>query len=101
MPVLIFWHDGLFFKLKQSGISGNLLSIVTEFLNNRKQRVVLNDQNYPWSYVEAGVLQGFILGPLLFLICINNLPENLASKTSLFTGNSSLFSLVKDRFFRN
>ena len=62
------WHEGLVFKLKQNGISGNLLNIFEDFLRNRKQRVVLNGQTSNWKNIHAGVSQGSLLGPLLFLI---------------------------------
>ena len=61
-------HQGLLYKLNQNGISGNLLETLTEFLKDRKQRVVLNGQNSLWANVEAWVPQDSILGPLLFLI---------------------------------
>ena len=62
----------------------------------RKQTVVLNGQNSSWANVEAGVSQGFILGPLLFLIYINDLPDNLSTNVKLFSDNTSLFSVVGD-----
>ena len=71
------WHEGVIFKLKQNGISGDLKNILTYSLSNRKQRVVLKVSN--WTSVNAGVPQGSILGPLLFLIYINNLSDNLMS----------------------
>ena len=90
------WHEGLLFKLEHIGISGNLLSLLKSFLNNRFQRVVLNGQCSNWSSVLAGVPQGSILGPLLFLIYINDLPEGLESSVKLFADDTSLFSTVYD-----
>ena len=49
------WHEGLIFKLKQNGISGNLINLLCDFLKNRKQRVLLNGQVFGWSDVKAGV----------------------------------------------
>ena len=88
-------HEGLVFKLKQNGISGSLLNIHEEFRRNRKQRVVLNGQTSNWENIHAGVSQGSILGPLLFLIYINDLAENLSSNPKLFADNTSLFSVVR------
>ena len=88
------WHDGLIFKLQENGISGNLLNVVKHFLTNRKQRVVLNGQSSSWTNVKAGVPQGSILGPLLFLIYINNLADGLSSNTKLFADDTSLFSVI-------
>ena len=59
------WHDGLIFKLRQNGISGDIRNILQDFLRNRKQRVVLNGQCPSWADVNAGVPQGSIFGPLL------------------------------------
>ena len=55
------WHEGLLFKLKQNGISGNLLNVITDFLYQRKQRVVLNGQHSSWTNVQAGVPQGYLM----------------------------------------
>ena len=88
------WHKGLLYKLNQNGISGNLLNTVTDFLNYRKQRVSLNGQFSSWTSIEAGVPQGSILGPLLFLIFINDLSDDLMSNVKLFADDTSLFSVV-------
>ena len=78
-------------KLKQNGISGKLFDIVTDFLNFRKQRAVCNGHYSSWTSIEAGVPQGSILGPQLFLIYINDLSEELATNIKLFADDSPFF----------
>ena len=88
------WHKELLYKLEQNGIKGLLLNILKDFLKSRKQRVVLNGQHSSWSDVLAGVPQGSILGPLLFLIYINDLSDGLNCNPKLFADDTSLFSTV-------
>ena len=57
------WHEGIIHKLTRNGISGNLLSLLTDVLSKRKQSVILNGQSSSWAYINAGVPQGSILGP--------------------------------------
>ena len=91
------WHQGLHYKLRQSGISGELVNTLTDFLDKRTQRVILNGHYSSWANIEEDrVPQGSILGRLLFLIYINNLSENLASYPTLFTDNTSFFCVVKN-----
>ena len=90
------WHERLIFNLKQNGTSGNLINLLCDFLRNRKQRVLLNGQVSVWSDVKAGVPQGSILGPLLFLIYINDLSEGLSSNAKLFANDTFLFSAIHD-----
>ena len=90
------WHKGLIFKLKENGISDKILNIITNFLSSRKQRVVLNGQASPWVSIEAAVPQGSILGPLLFLIYINDLSDDLSTTAKLFADDTSLFSIVQN-----
>ena len=90
------WHEGrLIFKLKENDISSELLHILFDFLSNRKQRVVPNGQNSSWTNDHAGVQQGSILGPLLFLIYINDLSDNLTNNAKRFA-DDTLFSVVHD-----
>ena len=84
------WHKGLIHKLKKNGIGGPLLKILTDFLKLQKQRVVLNGQYSSWSDVLAGVPQGLILGPLLFLIYINDLSDGLQCNPKLFADDTLL-----------
>ena len=88
---------GLLFKLKSYGVTGPLLPLIRSFLDDRHQRVVLNGKTSEWKRINAGVPQGSILGPLFFLIYINDLPENLESKPKIFADDTSLFSLVIDQ----
>ena len=88
------WLDGLIFKLRQNGISGYIINILQDFLRNRKQRVLLNGQCSSWADVDAGVPQGSILGPLLFLIYINDLSDSLKSECKLFADATSLWLMI-------
>ena len=89
-------HQGLLYKLNQNGISSNLLETLIDFLKDRKQSVALNGQNSSWENIQAGVPQGFILGPLLFLIYVNNLSDNVSTNVKLFADDTSLFCVVHD-----
>ena len=77
------WHDGLIYELKHCGVSGELLSLIQSFLKDRKQRTVLNGQNSHWGDISAGVPQGSILGPLFFLVYINDLAADVRCKSFL------------------
>ena len=70
------------------------MKTLTDFLKLRKQRIVLNGQHSSWSDVLAGVPQGSILGPLLFLIYINDLSDGLQCNPKLFADDTSLFATV-------
>ena len=88
------WHEGLIYKLKCNGISGKLLTFFENYLSQRCQRVVLNGKESEWTGIKAGVPQGSVLGPLLFLIYINDLTDNISSDMRLFADDSSLFTRV-------
>ena len=91
------WHDGLIFKLRRIGADGNLLGTIKSFPSDRQQRTVMNGKSSDWKKITAGVAQGSILGPLLFLIYINDLPDGLRSSVRIFADDTSLFSTVFDR----
>ena len=71
-------------------------NLLENYLSGRLQRVILNGQTSSWRPILAGVPQGSILGPLLFLIYINDLPNKLKSNAKLFADDTSLFTIVKD-----
>ena len=91
------WHDGLLFKLKQIGIDMSLLKWFQSYLSDRTQYVVLNGSASSHEPVMAGVPQGSILGPLLFLIYINDITENIESDMTLFADDASVLKKSKDR----
>ena len=82
------WHDALLYKLRRMGICLKYFGLIDSFLSDRFQRVLLNGQTSKWSQIKAGVLQGSILGPLLFLVYINDLPEGLTSNVKLFADDT-------------
>ena len=82
-------------KLRSMGISGELYNLLEIYLSDRFQRVY--GQASSWRPVLAGVPQGSILAPLLFLIYINDLPNELKSNAKLFADDTSLFTIVKDK----
>ena len=90
------WHQKIILKVRQNGISCDLLNILSDFLTNRKQRVVLNGQTCSWANITAGVPKESILGPVLFLIYVNDLPDCLIFIVKLLSDGTSLFSVVHD-----
>ncbi|MCG7883757.1 MAG: reverse transcriptase family protein [Candidatus Thiodiazotropha endolucinida] len=88
------WHKGLLFKLKRAGINGLLLDWLEDYLSDRKQRVVIPGGSSQWEYIKAGVPQGSILGPLLFLLYINDVVQNVQSCIKLFADDTSLYIIV-------
>ena len=87
------WHNGLIYKLKQNGGSGNLLNLIIDFLDARKQRVVLHGQYFHGQVLKQEFLKDH---PLSFLIYINDVSEYLVSNPKLLADNTSLFSVVQD-----
>ena len=77
-------------------VSPVVLMFFQNDLNNRKQRVVLNGFCSNYSTVESGVPQGSVLGPLLFLIYINDLERNIKSNIKFFADDTMLISIVED-----
>ena len=86
------WHTSLLHKLKTYGISGQIFGLISSFFSNRRLRVVLDgksSQEYP---VNAGVPQDSILGPTLFLLYINDLPDNVICSIAIYADDNTLYS---------
>ena len=85
------WHTGLLYKLESIGISDNLVLWFSDYLSESKQRVVIPGATSSWKSIKAGVPQGSILGPLLFLIYFNNIVDDIHSCIRLFADDTSLY----------
>ena len=92
------WHDRIIFKLKAYGVEGELLLLIKNYLENQNQRTVLNDQTSEWRKIMYGIPQGSVLGPLLFLIYINDLLDGINSLCKVFPEDTILFSKVYDMY---
>ena len=79
------------------GISGKLYILLGNYLSSGFQRVILNGQTSSWRPDLSGVPQASTLGPLLFLVYINDLPNELKSSAKLFADDASLFTIVKGK----
>ena len=85
------WHASLLHKLKSYGISGQIFGLISSFLSNRQLQVVLDgkpSQEYP---VKGGFPQGSILGPVFFLLYINDLPNNVICDSAICADDTAPF----------
>ena len=86
------WHAGLLHKLKSYGISGQIFGLVSSFLSNRRLLVVLDGKSSQEHPVNAGAPQGSILGPALFLLYINGLPDDVICNIAIYADDTTLYS---------
>ena len=84
------WHRGLILKLEKYGIRGDLLQWFESYLTNRSQQVRINDSLSSPKHTNAGVPQGSVLGPLLFLIYVNDIADSLEGSARLFADDTSI-----------
>ena len=90
------WHEGLLLKLHNVGVRGELLQWFNSYLSDRKQRVVIAGQKSEWETVEAGVPQGSVLGPLLFLLYINDITAEVDCNIKIYADDITIFTSFKN-----
>ena len=83
-------------KMQQYGIKGKVLNCVKEFLTDRQQRVTVNGSKSSCINITSGIPQGSVLGPILFLIYVNDLPGAVAGLMKLFANDAKLYSTVEN-----
>ncbi len=84
-------HQRLLTKIKALGIDGKVLAWLAAFLGNRRQCVLVNGSASSWSDVVSGVPQGSVIGPVLFVIFINDMPNGINNFISLFADDAKLY----------
>jgi len=89
-------HHRLKLKLRAHGISGKILNWIQEWLFNRKQRVCLRGYTSSWQLVLSGIPQGSVLGPLLFLIYINDIDKGILNWLLKFADDTKVFGVVNN-----
>lgn len=88
------WHEGMFYKLKQYIISNQIINWVEHYLWNRKQKEVLDGFTSSLGSSNAGVPQGSVLEPFLFLLYITDISSNSTNNVRLFASDRSLYVIV-------
>ena len=90
-------HGILLHKMKEIGIDGKIALWISNFLQDRKQQVVVNGKQSTPSIVRSGVPQGTVLGPILFLLLINDIDENIdGSSVAIFADDTRVFRAISD-----
>ena len=87
-------HQRLLHKLESHGVTGKLKTWISSFLTDRRQQVVIRGCSSPWAPVTSGVPQGSVLGPTLFVIFINDLPDTVHSSIKIFADDTKIFNTV-------
>jgi hypothetical protein len=90
-------HQRLLMKLEAYGVRGRVSKWISSWLREREQRVVLNCSGSQWSSVISGVPQGSVLGPLLFIVYINDIDSSVVCKLSKFADDTKMFNTVSSQ----
>ena len=90
-------HSLLIHKLQRYGIRGEVKAWIEDFLRDRTQAVVVNGTKSETAPVRSGVPQGSVLGPCLFLVYINDLPDSLTGSARLLADDTAAYSVVKSQ----
>ena len=89
-------HETLLLKLHRYGVRGHVLHWIKAFLAKRSQTVVLEGEKFSQVSVTSGVPQGSVLGPIVFLVFINGLPDPIRSKVRLFADDTAIYLAVSN-----
>lgn len=84
------WHNGLIYKMIKIGISPYLIKLIASYLKNRKFQVIVSGEKSTSRNIAAGVPQGSVLGPLLFLIYLHDMPTHKRTKLTMFADDISI-----------
>ena len=90
-------HSKLIMKLHSCGIRSATLRWIQDFLGNRLQKVVVAGEESDSFPVTSGVPQGSVLGPILFLVYINDLPDDIVSQVRLFADNTAIYLILENK----
>ena len=93
-------HKLLLSKLSGFSIGGKLLKWIAAFLEGRRQRVIVNGSRSSWTRVTSGIPQGSVLGSLLFVCYVNDMPENITSTAYMFADDTKVYRNIKTHIDR-
>ena len=89
-------HRRLLLKLQSYGFAGEIVTWIEDFLNGRRQKVTVNGEDSDWQGITSGIPQGSVLGPVLFIIYINDLPDTLLSMCKIFADDTKVYRSIQD-----
>ena len=88
-------HNRLIHKIESFGINKSITSWISDFLHNRMQRVIINEERSDWKAVTSGIPQGSVLGPILFVMYVNDMPKKISSDIYLFADDAKVYRSIE------